>query len=165
MNSLVVLLQMIMQALGFGPGRCRMMVRKDGRTVGRPEPMGLSRVLLPFWQTRRPRTFNEAPSGSRFQRESAKPSGNASEKEHRVEYRNGGADVPHDESLNRDDGKSKSGDLLGYLPNNFGLFALHSLQPGERNRHTVGGAARDGKLTSYLTIPCFATQSTGPSPN
>lgn len=49
MNQLVLLWQFFIRCLGFGPGPCLMMIRKDGRTVCRPTSDNHPRFILSMW--------------------------------------------------------------------------------------------------------------------
>jgi len=49
MNQLVLLWHFFLRCLGFGPGPCLMMIRKDGRTVCRPTSDNHPRFHLSMW--------------------------------------------------------------------------------------------------------------------
>jgi hypothetical protein len=55
-------LTFLLRCLGFGPGPCLMMIRKDGRTVSRQSGVNLPRFLLPMWWRTRGSTVQRRDS-------------------------------------------------------------------------------------------------------
>lgn len=70
MNQLVLVWQFFMRCLGFGPGPCLMMIRKDGRTVCRPSSDNHPRFFLSMWWRQRQSTVQRRKTSS--QSETAK---------------------------------------------------------------------------------------------